>query len=345
MEVARFVAMFHAVASPLTFRGQTVQDLIISSVDNSTVVAVNDDGVEFRIPIDEATLARLKRTAAANEVRVSPRDIQAQLRLGLSTAEVAALTGATVEHVERYAGPIVAERDYVVSTAQATPAFEHIDTAEDSTSFGDLIASRLELVDARNVMWTAWKNEDGVWVVKLTFSVADIERDARWEFDLKRSHIAPASDEAQRLSASGTFEPVGVPALRAVDRPALVEVLTEIAPVEDATLTASDLPPLDEIDMTAPAAEDVLDALRRRRRESEDAPAWLRDDVSARTAPVAEIFEDSLDIPLDNFETDGLDDDLHVFPTSDTGGHKRKRPAMPSWNDIVSDTRADDELI
>jgi len=323
-----------------------VHDLTISSVDNSTVVAVNDDGDEFRIPIDEATLARLKRSASANEVRVSPKDIQMHLRLGLSTAEVAALTGATVEHIERYAGPIVAEREYVITSAQSVAAFGSVDSADEPVSFGELIRSRLEIVDARNSTWTAWKNEDGVWVVKLTFTVAEIDRDARWEFDPKRAHLTAANDEATRLAASGAFEPVGVPALRAVVSP----TLPTPEPVAEA-LAPSELPPLQDIDATAPATEDILEALRRRRRESEDAPAWLKDDVSARTAPVAELFEDSLDIPLDNFETDGLDfdgdagDSSEVYPVSDTGSHKRKRPSMPSWNDIVRDTHADDDLI
>lgn len=314
-----------------------MRELIVSGVENSTVVAVNDEGVEYRVPIDDATLARLRRSGSTSEVRVSPKEIQAQLRLGLSTAEVAALTGATVEHIERYAGPIVAERDYIVSTAQSTPAFASNDFTEEETSFGDLIISRLELVDARQSTWTAWKNESGVWIVKLTFTVSDIERDARWEFDPKRAHLAPHNDEATRLSTAGQYEVPNAPGLRAVSRPVAVE-----------DLPASELPPLPSEEPAAPAAEDVLDALRRRRRESDDAPAWLKEDMSARTAPVEEIFEDSLDIPLDNFDNDGFVDEPglgEVFPLSNTGSQKRKRSAMPSWTDIVSDTHTDDDLI
>ena len=317
-----------------------MQELSISGVENSTVVAVNDDGDEFRVPIDEATLARLRRSNSSSEVRVSPRDIQAQLRQGLSTSEVAALTGATVEHIERYAGPIVAERDYIVTTAQATPAFASNDFTEEETSFGSLILSRLDIVEARNSAWTAWKDESGTWIVKLTFTVSDVERDARWEFDPKRSHLAASNDEARRLSSAGEFEVQGATALRAVSRPVAVE-----------DLPASELPPLVDVDAEPPATEDILEALRRRRRQNEDAPTWLKEDMSARTAPVEELFEDSLDIPLDNFENDGFDDnqDLgasgEVFPMSNTGSQRRKRSAMPSWNEIVSDTHTDDDLI
>jgi hypothetical protein len=64
-------------------------DLEISAVDKMTIVALDESGTEYRVTVDEATLARLKRSAtSASEARVSPREIQTLLRSGLSNAEV-----------------------------------------------------------------------------------------------------------------------------------------------------------------------------------------------------------------------------------------------------------------
>lgn len=331
--------------------GHTVQDLSISSVENSTIHALNDEGVEFRIHVDEASLARLKKTSSRSDVRLSPREIQTYLRSGLSVAEVAAMTGATLEHVERYAGPIVAERDYVITTAQSSSAFAHVASSEDTTTFGALIISRLEIAEARDSAWTAWKNDAGTWVIKLTFTVGAIERDARWEFDAKRTALTALNDEAVRLSSAGAFDVPVAPTLRAVD------IAVEVTDLVDDTIIVEEVIVLDteqliNVEPSAPDPEDVLAALRRRRRESEAAPAWLKEDVSSRTAPVEGLIEDSVDISLESFDTeDGVETPDSsapsgpVYPTSTTGGHRRNRAAMPSWDEIMQDTHSDDDLI
>ena len=331
-----------------------MNELQVSSVGDQTIIAVDSEGVEFSVKIDDATLARLKRSASDTpERKVSPRDIQAHLRSGLSLAEVSALTGATAEQVERYAAPILAERDYVITTAQTLPAFGHVDNTHDNTTFGDLISQRLELVDARDVVWTAWKEDSGQWVVKVLFTTSGAERDARWFVDTKRQTVVPKNEEATRLSHAGTFDTSTlVPSLRAVGPSVSVSSQSDNES-SSGTLNAEtqELPlfmePPEATEVTASNnTEDLLEALRRRRRESDGAPAWLRDDVSARTAPVEEIFQDSLDVPsglLDSSEIQDHDSGT-VFPLN-TGSHKRNRPAMPTWDDIVSETKSDDDLL
>ncbi len=332
-----------------------MNELHVSSVDANTIIAVDGEGEEFRVPVDEATLARLKRnTSSESGPRVSPREIQTQLRSGLSAAEVSALTGASLEQIERYAAPILAEREYVVTAAQTFPAFSHIEHTQDATLFGELIDERLALVDAREVSWTAWKNDGGEWILKLTFVSSGAERDARWTFDGKRQSVNPHNDEAARLSHAGTFDTSAlVPSLRAV---------TGSIPIVSETPATAVLFDIDEgaeiltdsvaTDSSAGeeghtgSTEDLLEALRRRRRESESAPAWLREDVAARTAPVEEIFQDSLDVSDGLFDSAEFDqsDSGSVFPLN-TSSHKRNRPAMPSWEEIVSETKSDDDLL
>lgn len=328
-----------------------MHELEISSIDKTTIIAHDETGAQYRLDVDETSLARLKKASVSEAGgRVSPRAIQSLLRSGLSNEEVMALTGASPEHIDRYATPVLAEREYVITTSQTLPAFGHVEATEDETTFGDLINERLELAEARNREWTAWKSEDGKWMLKLTFSVSDVDRDARWVFDGKRSAVTPHNDEAARLSTPGMFEAPSAPTLRAVpDRVSASEL--EKVGTEDSIIelnTPGETTPL-LIDTETNAvvtnidSEDLLEALRRRRSASDDAPAWLRDDVSSRTAPVDELFQDSLDIPLDD-AGDALSESS-VFPLSTTGNHKRNRPAMPKWDDIVSETKSDDDLI
>jgi hypothetical protein len=322
-----------------------MHELEISSVERATIIAHDSEGQEYRVSVDEASLARLKRNQTNESAsKVSPREIQALLRSGLSSAEVSAMTGATDEQIDRYATPVLAEREYVITTAQTLPAFGHVETSDDPSLFGEIVAERLEIVDARDREWTAWKSEEGRWFLKLTFSVAGVERDARWIFDGKRHSVTPQNDEAKLLSTAGSFNPPASPTLRAV--PDRVEV-SESSIVELETPGES-TPLLVDVETESVVSSvdtiDLLEALRRRRSQSDDAPAWLRDDVAARTAPVDELFEDSLDIPFDHASTEDFSSQP-VFPLSSTGGHKRNRPTMPKWNEIVSETKSDDDLI
>ncbi len=341
-----------------------MNELRISQVDNSTLVVTGADGIEYRVPIDEATLARLRRSAGATDVRVNPKEIQAQLRAGVSVPEIAAMTGASTEHIERYAGPIEAEREHVLTTAQAQPAFEDGGDSEIVPSFGAMISERLDIVEARRRSWTAWKTEMGTWVIKLTCEVSGIDRDARWTFDLKRLVLTPQNDEAVRLSAPRNFETHLAPSIRAVSKPvALITSQIDEGSVEDASDDVAE--PFHEssartsdpdVIETTPAAEDVLAALRRRRKGEADAPEWLREDVQSITSQISSV-KDSVDISLDDFsttpeahETGGLIGEIPttqapVYPLSNTGGHRRKRPAMPSWDQIVSNTKSEDDLI
>jgi hypothetical protein len=194
-----------------------MHELEISSIEKSAIIAVDESGAQYRVEVDETSLARLKRFAtASNAQRVSPKEIQSLLRSGLSNDEVMALTGASPEQIERYATPVLAEREYVITTSQTLPAFGHVETTHDAITFGELVAERLELAEVRNREWTAWKSEDGKWMLKLSFTASGVDRDARWVFDGKRATVIPANTEAERLSAAGSFEVPSTPSLRVV---------------------------------------------------------------------------------------------------------------------------------
>lgn len=195
-----------------------MRDLNVSGVDAGVIVATDSDGEEYRIAVDEVTVSRLKRpNVASTQARISPRDIQSQLRAGLTREEVAELTGASSEEVARFEGPVLAELEYIINAALALPA--NSDSVDDdrSVTVGARVRTQIENVGGADERWVSWRNPEGEWHVKCTFQVAGIAHEGRWSFEPKHHQLTPLNDEAANLMANQAFTSGLIPRLRAVD--------------------------------------------------------------------------------------------------------------------------------
>ena len=226
------------------------------------LVGVHDDGVHlllsgaggemFQLPIDEALRAASRSSAraasAAPPVAMSPRDIQARIRSGATAAEVADLSGLPLAKVERYEGPVLAEREYVaqqarkVEVAAPSPGHDAYRSAfgDNPASLGDMVAHRLRAhgIERSSVEWDSWRRPDGSWTVAARFEAkkegtAGIgeEPPALWTFSPARKSLQNANRWAQQLSE---LEPLDglVPARRLTavsDRPFDFETDAEAA--------------------------------------------------------------------------------------------------------------------
>ncbi|UOE45269.1 septation protein SepH [Agromyces larvae] len=198
-----------------------MQELKVIGVEGGALVAASEEGARFRIEIDEVLQSRIRQVQPeANQgPKLSPREVQAQIRAGLSADEIARLTGASVDYIRRFEGPVLAEREHVVSSALAVPVHlpDDLDPAADEpASFGSVIRDRLQKLDAHGERWAAWKDEERGWVVKLEFTADTIDHDARWSFDLKRQALQPMNSEAITLSQQRELDGGMIPRLRAV---------------------------------------------------------------------------------------------------------------------------------
>ena len=134
-----------------------MQDLRLVGVhdDGEHLLLSGTGGEMFQLPINEALrLAASRpsvRTSAAALWPCLPRDIQARIRSGSTAAEVAAASGMPLEKVERYEGPVLAEREYVAQQARkvevASPAPGHdiyrSAFGDNPATLGDMVAHRL----------------------------------------------------------------------------------------------------------------------------------------------------------------------------------------------------------
>jgi hypothetical protein len=272
-----------------------MQELTVIGVENGALLVASELGERYRIAIDDVLQSRIRQSIAPqnNSKRISPREIQGHIRAGLSADEVARLTGASAEYVERFEGPVLAERAYVVNSALKVAVQSDTLTdplnEEPTSTFGEAITERLESLNASDDRWASWKEESG-WVVKLSFTANQIDHDARWSYDPKRHALAPLNNEAVTLSQHGELTEGLIPRLRAVgtrtddsieprpqpvvDSSPVAEPLafgrghTESSPAATAAaIKRSDVAQDDNLNQTA----DLLEALRRRRGEREAA--------------------------------------------------------------------------
>ncbi|TLM86666.1 DUF3071 domain-containing protein [Pseudarthrobacter sp. NamE2] len=217
------------------------------------LVGVHDDGMHlllsgaggemFQLPIDEALRTASRSTAKPPSadrpsVPLSPRDIQARIRAGATASEVAELSGVPLAKVERYEGPVLAEREYVaqqarkVEVASPSPGHDIYRAAfgDNAATLGDMVAHRLSAygIDPSTVEWDSWRRQDGTWTVSASFEAKTggtpgigEEPPALWIFNPSRKSLHNSNRWAQQLSELEPLDgPVPARRLSAVsDRP------------------------------------------------------------------------------------------------------------------------------
>ena len=347
-----------------------MEQLKVIGTEDEALVLATESGERYALPLDDVLRAEVRRARRERDSdphgnRAGPREIQAHIRAGLSAEDVAELLGTSVEDIERFEGPVLAEREHIVGRALAVPVLLAGDLEHDGVpTFGTAIRAKLAEAAAVGERWTSWK-ESGGWIVKLEFSAAEIERDARWGFDPKRGTLSPLNAEAVQLSRQGSLPEGLIPRLRALDSPPVVKDDTRFdsgafgprrmpEPTADLEAPAVAEPVAPAVqhaaikrapDVPATSAEtaDLLEALRRRRGQREPLPGMAEEDDRAH-APIA-LF-DALEPGYDEMPPPELDfevaDSVREPARAGEVARRKGRSAMPSWDEIVFGARSDD---
>ncbi|QRY41127.1 DUF3071 domain-containing protein [Microbacterium hominis] len=347
-----------------------MEQLKVIGTEEGILVLATEAGERYALPVDETLRSQLRRSQRESEprsARPSPRDIQAHIRSGLSAQEVAELLGARIEDVQRFERPVLAEREHIVGQALAVPVLiaGELD-ANAQPTFGVAVRAKLAEAGATGERWTSWKDEDG-WVVKLEFTANEVDHDARWSFDPRRSSLAPLNADATQLSRQGSLPEGLIPRLRALDASPLKDasrfdsgafgprrldldpsatapeadivrpdVRAPVAPaVQDAAIKRAP-----DHAVTSAETADLLEALRRRRGQREPMPAEESAPERAHS-PVA-LF-DALEPGYDDADAETDDSAAGIEDTVISEASRRKgRTSMPSWDEIVFGARTED---
>lgn len=181
--------------------------------DGEHLVVADGDGQEYRVRIDDQLRAavrrdrpRLGQLQIEMDSTVRPREVQAMIRAGASSEEVAARTGWSMEKIARFEGPVLDERQHVASAAQRVRVRGQ-GSGSDET-LGGRAASRLASrgVPEEAVLWDSSRDAEGQWSVTVTFAAGGKERTARWWFDRAGMSVVAANDEARWLSEADAAE-------------------------------------------------------------------------------------------------------------------------------------------
>lgn len=328
------------------------------------LVFESDAGVEFRFEVDDEFIDAVRAIPRARQPRavanISPRNIQALLRSGASRAAIVEQLGVEEADVERYEGPILAEFQYMLSSAKQVPVRTTPNAEGEPQTFGDVIEERLHQLSARDRAWSAWKHEEDGWMVQVEFDSHGSLHTAIWSFDHRKGLLNPITPDAVNLSKQGDVGDKLIPTLRVVDRveepttfdAAVFDSSDAQSPDDDADEGLADdehpfiSPPADddfarrqEIEQRAIAMDtsspedlgqtaDLLEALRRRRSTRESAPDQATDDEQHGDTSNATLTTD--DVPRE--------------PRVDQEPRSRKgRASIPSWDDILFGTRSDED--
>jgi hypothetical protein len=296
------------------------------SPDGTRLILAGKDGQKWSVVIDERIEAAVRRDRARiGQVEIEqagmlrPREIQARIRSGQTAEDVAAASGLPIEHIRRFEGPVLTERAWVAQQAQST----EVRRPGGDIELGDLVSERLhsEGVDPSDILWDAWRRDDGTWVVIATFPLPPNTHVATWTYDSTSRTMTVVDDNARSLSAIDPEAPLRLAAARPMlasveplvdteedDEPAVVSPMPVwgrgVAAVSDDRGVEEDADDLEADQEWADSADDELSA------QSPEVDVEEREDPHAlgvdAPAPEGESVDDAA--PVEEFPTDSDDD-------------------------------------
>lgn len=192
--------------------------LVKLSEDGTHLVLTHEPtGEQFALRVEDqlrtAVLSDRSRNAQLQldlDSRLRPKEIQARLRGGESSAAIAEAAGVPLERVMRYAGPVLAEREHIAEQARRSAVRHRIgeragEQAGPGRILDEMITARLAAdgVAAEAIRWDAWRTDEGRWAVSVAYPGPQgegAERLASFVFDPLGRMVVPTDDLARWLT-------------------------------------------------------------------------------------------------------------------------------------------------
>jgi len=178
----------------LRLNGKTEDGLYLSLHDNA--------GNEFTVRVSDTLRAtvnqqRLMAVPKNDEPTVSIKEVQRLLRAGQTADQIAREYNISIEKVERFAGPILSERVYIIDQAQQIAIRK--EGGRDAVTLLDVVISRLapRNIDSSELSWDTWRLENGTWTIELHYPNSTGVGIAQWSFDATLRTVTSMDENAR----------------------------------------------------------------------------------------------------------------------------------------------------
>jgi hypothetical protein len=178
--------------------------LVGRSEDGTELELTDQDGNNFSLRISDHLRATVNQprlvavTSADEKIFTTVKEIQSRLRAGESADSIARATEWDIEKIDRFSGPIMQERAFVIGQALATAL------RRDPHSPTLMAAAIAQLaprgVDMQLVEWNTWRRDDGLWNIILSYPISTGAGVANWAFDTTNRTIVSEDDGARWIS-------------------------------------------------------------------------------------------------------------------------------------------------
>lgn len=329
-----------------------MKDIKFLGTDGDFLLLETPEGQRYRLLLDDS-LKRAIRGDATDRLdapKLSPREIQEEIRVGRTIQHIIDASGAPEEYVRKFAQPVLDELNHAVLNALTVRLEIAGDRFNEPTAreFGEIIKSRLAASGAGIERWSAKKAPDNGFYIYCEFELSGETKKATWTYDPKRLALAPENEVAITLSSQDKI---------ATQAPRLRPVATAPTSITESLEDTVDLvrtmpqsaPPLNqETSVEQPALSetaDLLDALRKRR-EAREAVDHLEPHPSTEGLRIVELPEDVYqeEVAVEDISQDISDPEPMPAPTPNDSSNppKRGRASIPSWDQIVFGTKTED---
>lgn len=178
---------------------------VVGRTEDGTQIELADgDGQTYFVRISDNLKALVNQprlvavTPLDERATFSVKEIQSRLRAGESAAAISATTDWSLDKIDRFSGPIMQERAYVIGLALATQLRR--ENSAPTLTTATIAQLQPRGVDLTQVDWNTYRNEDSTWTVLLQYPNRDGVGEAQWIFDLDNRTLDAEDDGARWIS-------------------------------------------------------------------------------------------------------------------------------------------------
>jgi hypothetical protein len=152
----------------------------------------------------DATIRARQQARSGHASELSPRELQDRLRAGWSIEDVAREAGTDVEWVSRFAAPVRAEQSRIVDRAVGL-TFDKARLGPSALPLGRSVVRNLGERGVRlaeeevGSAWGAFQLEEGLWVVRFSYTSRGRAQEAEWLFDVDAGELRARNRLASQL--------------------------------------------------------------------------------------------------------------------------------------------------